>query len=97
MVNSLYESYSERDNTLQLDTSALQILCLSNSITYHPPLKGDLPGADSLWRGNWGMCASRPERDDVHSLESMFREYNLNTKSLSRIWKWGNNFAINLD
>lgn len=98
MIYGLYEAYSIKDIRVDIDTTAIQVLCLGNSITHHAPKKGDLPGADSLWRGDWGMCASRPELDFVHLLESKFRRINKNTTvSRKNIWEWEFNLDINKD
>ncbi len=96
--SNLYELYSINNNKVELDTTALKVLCLGNSITYHAPKKGDLPGADSLWRGNWGMCASRPEYDYVHQLELKLRQFNPQTTvSTKNLWEWEHNFDIDKD
>lgn len=98
LIVNLYEAYAVKDQVVKLDTTALKVLCLGNSITHHAPAKGDIPGADSLWRGDWGMCASRPELDYVHQLESMFRNYNRNTVfKKQNLWEWEQNFSINKD
>lgn len=98
MVQGLYEAYTFRDRVVTLDMTAHRVLCIGNSITWHAPLKGDLPGADSLWRGDWGMCASRPERDFFHLLEKKFREYNSNTTFTRRnLWEWEHDFTLNKD
>lgn len=83
---------------ITVKTTKLNVLCLGNSITHHPPLKGDLPGADSLWRGDWGMCASRPELDYVQLLEEMLRQYNVSsTCARKNIWEWEKDFSIDKD
>ncbi len=98
LIASIYEAYTLRNHVITLDTTALNVLCLGNSITIHTPLKGDVPGADSLWRGNWGMCASRPELDYVHRLENMFRYHNKKTNFTTySLWEWEQNFSINKD
>ena len=66
MLVSLYEARVMENRTITLDTTAHRVLCIGNSITHHAPRKGDLPGADSLWRGDWGMCASKEKMDYMH-------------------------------
>ena len=98
MIASLYESRAMGNRTVTLDTTALRVLCIGNSITHHAPRKGDLPGADSLWRGDWGMCASKEKMDYMHQLEKMFRQHNKNTTfTCKNIWVWENDFGINKD
>ena len=98
MINSLYEAYSLKGQVINLDTAAHRVLCIGNSITWHAPLKGDLPGADSLWRGDWGMCASKPEFDFVHQLERKFKAYNpATTVDRINLWEWEHDFNLNMD
>ena len=98
MLVSLYEVNAMGNRTITLDTTAHSVLCIGNSITHHAPRKGDLPGADSLWRGDWGMCASKQELDYAHQLEKMFHQYNKNTSfTCKNIWAWENDFSINKD
>lgn len=83
---------------ITLDTAAHHVLCIGNSITWHAPKKGNLPGADSLWRGDWGMCASRPEMDYVHRIEAKLKEYNTAT-TIDRVnlWGWEHDFSVDFD
>ena len=98
MINNLYEAYSMSHQILSLDTTALSVLCLGNSITYHPPKKGNLKGADSLWRGDWGMCASKEEFDYVHQLEKLFQKHNPQTKLIRKnIWEWEADYSVDKD
>ena len=98
LIANLYEAYEMRNRTLLLDTTALNVLCIGNSITHHPPKKGDLPGADSLWRGDWGMCASKEELDYVHQLEKKFQEHNKKTTfTRYNLWEFECNLDINID
>ena len=46
-----------------------KILFLGNSITLHPPL------VERKWNGNWGMAASRLEKDFVHLLTQQINEH----------------------
>lgn len=99
MTNSLYEAMVISDNRVLLDSSKpLNVLCIGNSITHHPPKKGDLPGADSLWRGDWGMCASQAKFDYVNRLEYKLLTINKSTKVYRRnIWEWENNLELDID
>lgn len=98
MITSLYEAYSNSDVYVKLDTSALKVLCLGNSITHHAPSKGNVQGADSMWRGNWGMCASRQDSDYMHRLEHEFRKHNKQTKfTRLNVWEWESDYTINKD
>ena len=97
-INNLYELYTIKNNRFEIDSSEVRVLCVGNSITLHGPRKGDLPGADSLWRGNWGMCASRPELDYVHLIEKELRNVNkLSSVCAKNLWEWESNFNVNLD
>ncbi len=98
MIENLYEVYSVRDVAIKLDTTALHVLCIGNSITHHAPSKGNFLGADSMWRGNWGMCASRQDSDYVHRLEKKFKRYNKNTVfTRLNVWEWESDYTINKD
>lgn len=96
-INNLYELYT-KNTRLEIDSSEVHVLCVGNSITLHEPRKGDLPGADSLWRGNWGMCASRPELDYVHLIEKKLQKYNKRSSvCVKNLWLWESDFNVNID
>ena len=98
MLVSLYEANAIKNQEITLDTTAHHVLCIGNSITWHAPLKGDLPGADSHWRGDWGMCAAKAEFDFVHQLEQKFKRVNqATTVDRVNLWEWEYNFNINKD
>ena len=79
------------------DTVEHHVLCLGNSITLHHPMS-TIPGADPLWRGDWGMCASRPDNDYVHQLETMFQLTNpCSTVTGVNIAPFERNFSLSLD
>lgn len=97
-LSNLYEMYTINNSVVRFDTAKLDVICLGNSITIHAPRKGDLPGADSLWRGNWGMCASKPEYDYVHRIESEIKKVNSqSTVTTKSLWVWENDFNVNKD
>ena len=99
MTTSLYEAMVTNGNVVTLDaTRPLKVLCIGNSITHHGPSKGDIEGSDSLWRGDWGMCASKEEFDFVHRIETKLKNYNDSSVVIRKnLWVWEQNFEINKD
>ena len=51
-------------------TPPYKLLCIGNSITYHPEYHGAFD-----WPGNWGMAAETQSQDYVHQLHVMLETY----------------------
>lgn len=82
---------------VRLDSVEHHVLCLGNSITLHHPMS-TIPGASPLWRGDWGMCASRPDSDYVHRLETKFQQTNPRSTVVGKnISVFEHNFSLDLD
>jgi len=66
---------------LSKKSSFKNTLIIGNSITKH--------GLAPFWWGNWGMAASRPDKDFVHILISLLREQNASMSySVLQASKW---------
>lgn len=95
-VLNMYEAYTFK-NYLKIDTTAHHVLCIGNSITLHGPL-AKVVGADSLWTGRWGMCASKPDSDYVHRLEVYFKKINPKSDiSVAHMADWEGNLTLPID
>lgn len=96
MFATMYEAYNIGD-TARIDTAVYHVLFLGNSITHHAPLS-TIPGADPLWEGDWGMCASRKDSDYVRRIEAQLHKYNPQTTVEEKnIASYERDFTCNLD
>lgn len=96
MIASLYEAYNIGQKA-RIESAEHHVLFLGNSITHHAPAS-TIPGADPLWEGDWGMCASQKDSDYVRRIEA--RLHLLNPKTTveeKNIAEYENDFSINLD
>ncbi len=63
------EDYFPEQKTLIINkTDTLSVLVLGNSLVWHPPSK------KVDWDRNWGMAASKKEKDFVHQLEKQLNQ-----------------------
>ena len=54
----------------KIDSLPHHVLCIGNSITYMQQ------STNIGWKGDWGMAASKKEKDYVHLLEEKLKKYN---------------------
>lgn len=96
LLATLYEAYNI-DDSARIDTAVHHVLFLGNSITHHAPAS-TIPGADPLWEGDWGMCASRKDSDYVRRIEARLLSYNPHTTVEEKnIALYERDFSVNLD
>lgn len=96
LIASMYEAYNV-GKTARIDSAEHHVLFLGNSITHHAPAS-TIPGADPLWAGDWGMCASRKDSDYVRRIEARLHHLNPNTTVEEKnIAKYELDFSIDLD
>lgn len=90
-ISNLYEAMCI-GQVPSVDTLSHHVLCLGNSITKMG--RND----DVGWKGNWGMAASKREKDYVHLLEKKLKSYNPNSSvSFRNILEWELNPLLSVD
>lgn len=87
----LHESFLI-NNSPNLDSLRHDVVCLGNSITFHPPL------SSVNWYSSQGMAALDPSKDYCHLLERKLKNNNSqSTVTPVNISAWERNYSINLD
>lgn len=76
----------------KIDSLPHHVLCIGNSITY-------MPQSTTIgWKGDWGMAASKKDKDYVHLLEKKLKDINPQSSvSCVNIVRWETNPTMNID